>query len=302
MGQTTNIQGLEKILYYTIMNFQNKILLERNKQQAIEIQKKKKKSQNIKNIKNNQIIQTFKQLMKPFPLQQEYNSVIPLHCYTCWHTKNLPPLMKQNYDFLVACNPEIQVHLYDEEDCRQFIHDHFEPDVVEAYNSLVPCSYKSDLWRFCVLYIYGGIYIDIKYQCANGFKLIALTEKEHFVRDRPIDCIYTALIVTYPKNEIMLQCIQKIVQHTKTNFYGKNPLSPTGPGLLGEYVNNQEREQLPMYFETSVIENKINESYIVFHDRVILKYYYGYREEQRKNQKKKHYDLLWKERKIYYNN
>ena len=101
-------------------------------------------------------------LMKPFLFPN--HSIIPRHVYTCWHTKDLPPLMQQNYNHIVRNNPEMQVHLYDETECRSFIETHFHKDVVEAYDTLVPCSYKSDLWRFCVLYIQGGIYVDIKYK------------------------------------------------------------------------------------------------------------------------------------------
>jgi hypothetical protein len=55
--------------------------------------------------------------------------------------------------------------------------------------------------------------MDIKYNCVNGFKFISLTEKEYFVRDRPEDCVYTALISCLPKNQIMLNCINKIVEN-----------------------------------------------------------------------------------------
>jgi AraC-like DNA-binding protein len=32
--------------------------------------------------------------------------------------------MQQNYDFIVRTNPEMQVHLYDEQECRAFIETH----------------------------------------------------------------------------------------------------------------------------------------------------------------------------------
>jgi len=249
--------------------------------------------------KNIKIYNSFRKLIIPFEIKETYNSIIPLHFYTCWHTKDLPPLMQENYNFLVESNPKITFHLYDEEDCRQFIKDNFEQEVLDAYNSLLPCSYKSDLWRFCVLYINGGIYMDIKYRCVNGFKFIALTEEEHFVRDRPERCIYTALIVTLPKNEIMRKCIYQIVENVKNKYYGNNPLDPTGPGLLGSYFSDDERLGLEMYFEGSVIENKLSEWYIVKNDRIILKYYDGYRSEQSKVQKNKHYHELWNEKNIY---
>jgi mannosyltransferase OCH1-like enzyme len=270
---------------------QNKLL-----KQEIEKENKKKYDEFMKEKK---IMDQYFLLNKVYRLKNKYSSIIPLHLYTCWHTKNLPPLMQSNYNYLVESNPKITFHLYDENECRQFIQEHFDYDILDAYNKLIPCSYKSDLWRFCVLYINGGIYMDIKYRCVNNFKFIDLTEEEHFVRDRPEKCIYTALIVTLPKNEIMRKCIYQIVKNVNNKYYGTNPLDPTGPGLLGKYFTSSERINLNMYYDGSFIENKLNEYYIVKDGTIILKNYSGYRDEQKIYQKNKYYSDLWHEKNIY---
>jgi len=233
-------------------------------------------------------------LMKPFLFPN--TSIIPRHLYTCWHTKNLPPLMQQNYDSIVRNNPEMQVHLYDEIECRAFIQMHFQKDIVEAYDTLIPCSYKSDLWRFCILYIYGGVYVDIKYKPMNGFRFIGLTDKEYFVRDADPENVYTALIVTMPRNGKLLQSIQQIVQNVKVRFYGNCPLEPTGPKLLKLYFTPKEKENMKLYH---AYQENINKYYIVYDDRIILQFYQYYREEQARHQKKKRYIDLWLEKKIY---
>ena len=238
-----------------------------------------------KNDKYKKIINYYK-LTKPTILRKEYNSIIPLHLYTCWHTKKLPPLMKKNYEFLIESNPKIQFHLYDEEDCRNFIISNFDESVLNAYNSLIPCSYKSDLWRYCVLYINGGIYMDIKYKCVNNFKFITLTEKEYFVRDYDTTHVYTALIITLPNNKIMKNCIDKIVENVKNKNYGIDCLDPTGPTLLAKNFSQDTINSMEMYHNFTCIENIINEYYIVKDDRIILTWYNGYRDEQKNSSKK----------------
>lgn len=233
-------------------------------------------------------------LIKPFIFPS--TSIIPCHLYTCWHTKELPPLMQQNYDTIVRENSEIQVHLYDESECRQFIEQYFDVSIVQAYDALIPCSYKADLWRFCVLYIHGGIYMDIKYKPMNGFRFIGLTDKEYFVRDADPNNVYTALIVTMPKNEVLLRCIHKIVENVKIKFYGSCPLEPTGPKLLGSFFTPNEKKDMIAYHE---YKERINVFYIVYQDRVILEFYQQYREEQRQYQKNKRYIDLWLEKTIY---
>ena len=92
--------------------------------------------------------------------------------------------MKRNYENLINIHPMFEHNIFDENDCREFIKTNFDNFVLEAYDKLIPSSYKSDLWRYCVLYKNGGIYFDIKFMCVNNFNLIALTDKEYFVKDR----------------------------------------------------------------------------------------------------------------------
>jgi mannosyltransferase OCH1-like enzyme len=279
-------------------NFVVKQDLAKKRKELVDNIIKKKKEEFEKHNLDIKKMERYNELNVKFDIKENYNSIIPLDFYTCWHTKELPPLMKENYDQLVLQNPELKFHLYDETECRQFIQDNFDLDLLKSYNSLIPCSYKSDLWRFCVLYINGGIYMDIKYKCINNFKLVALTEKEYFVKDRPINTTYTALIVVKPENPIMLKCINTIVSNVKRKYYGANALCPTGPGLLGTFFSKQDFEDMELYFTDTTTE-QFKKDYMVYKHTIILTYYDEYRNEQKQYQKYKYYSKLWDERKIY---
>ncbi len=123
----------------------------------------------------------------------EYNSVIPLKIYQTWHSKDLPTRMKQSVERLKARHPRFEHFLFDDNDCREFIAKNFDNNVLKAFDSLIPGAYKADLWRYCILYKNGGIYLDIKYDCINSFRFIELTEKEHWVLDINGNNIYNAL-------------------------------------------------------------------------------------------------------------
>jgi len=229
---------------------------------------------------------------------------IPLKIYTCWHTKILPPQMSNNYNLLIANNPEVTFSLFDENECRDFIRNHFDDDVLNAYDTLIPSSYKSDLWRYCVLHKNGGIYIDIKYNCVNGFKLINLCEKEHFVMERKniewepgSPGLYTALIVAKPCNEIIGKCIKQIVENVSNRTYGFNALYPTGPGLLGNvYFKNRTSEDATIDVDAFFSESQTQ---IIYKNSPILEIYPEYRTEQAIYQNAPHYSLLWESTNIY---
>jgi phosphoglycolate phosphatase-like HAD superfamily hydrolase len=175
---------------------------------------------------------------------------IPLNIFQTWHTKELAPGMRKAVDEIKFVNPEFKHYLYDDIDCRKFIEEYFDSKVLFAYDNLVPGAYKADLWRYCVLYVYGGIYLDIKYVCESGFKLFELTDKEYFVLDKPNSKIglstwvpgkkgiYNGLIVSKPNNIILLKAINKVVFNVQNGIYGINDLYPTGPGLLGLFFSD----------------------------------------------------------------
>ena len=72
--------------------------------------------------------------------------MIPKNIFMTWHTKDLPYHMKENVEKIKRENPEFNVYVYDDEDCRKFLREHFDSTVLDAYNSLIPGAYKADLW------------------------------------------------------------------------------------------------------------------------------------------------------------
>jgi mannosyltransferase OCH1-like enzyme len=222
---------------------------------------------------------------------------IPLNLYQTWSTLNLPPKMKENVEQLKMDNPEFTHYLYDDAMCRDFIKTHFNKDVLYTFDKLQPGAYKADLFRYCILYINGGIYLDIKYKCINKFKLMYLTNNEYYVRDRLRNenyGIYQALLVCYPYNTILLKCIHDIINNVKNNFYisdSSGDLMVTGPFLMNKYFTKDEINNFKL--NIAFKDNNIN-----YNSISILESYKEYRTEQ-KNSTSKHYSKLYNEISIY---
>jgi mannosyltransferase OCH1-like enzyme len=229
---------------------------------------------------------------------------IPLNIFQTWSTKDLPVHMKNNVDKLQKQNPEFKYHLFDDDDCREYISKHFDESVLNAYDKLIPGAYKADLWRYCVLYKQGGIYLDKKMRCVSDFKLIEVVDQEHYVRDVDIPYniekhsigIYNAVMIQKKNNPFLMECIQQIVKNVNSNYYGFSALYPTGPGMLGElYTKYKYDYRLANIDMFHIIEGEK----IIYNERIILEHYPEYRKEQLINQKELHYSILWKNGSIY---
>ena len=240
----------------------------------------------------------FSKLNHPYTFfKPDYKCIIPLDIYQTWYTKDLPPKMRERVETLKKQNPRFQHHLYDDNDCREFIKNNFKPDVLDAYDRLIPGAYKADLWRLCVLFIYGGIYLDIKYKPLNGFKFINLTEKEHLVADVNNVNIYNALMVCLPKSEFLYKSFRKIVENVNNRFYGNNCLEPTGHAMLSQFVSTND-EIVDLKHEEW--DNNPNYKIIFYNNIPILKSYIGHSTETQQFAKRKNYAVLWNERNIYH--
>ena len=86
--------------------------------------------------------------------------------------------MVNNIILLQKMNPQFDIYLYDDQDRINFIKDNFDQNVLDAYNSLLPGAFRSDLWRYAIIYKYGGVYIDIKYH--TYIPLIELIKESEF--------------------------------------------------------------------------------------------------------------------------
>jgi hypothetical protein len=50
---------------------------------------------------------------------------------------------------------------YTDIDAENFLVQHFPSEIVETYRSLIPGAFKADLFRYCALLVYGGVYADV---------------------------------------------------------------------------------------------------------------------------------------------
>jgi len=221
-------------------------------------------------------------------------SIIPLNIFQTWHSLELPEKMRECVEKIKQENPEFHHYLFDDAMCEAFIHEYFPEEVVYSFRKLRPGAYKSDLWRYCILYIYGGIYIDIKFHCIHGFRLIYLTDKEYWVRDRfryETNGIYQAFMVCLPRNRILWNCIQEIVKNVKNNYY-ENELAITGPILVSQFFLQKKIKELELSFGE-------DGKYIYFLEKPILEIYNEYREEQNARSLLSYYSHLHHIRNVY---
>ena len=168
--------------------------------------------------------------------------MIPKKIFQSWKTKNLPPKMGENVEKLKSMNPEYEYELWDDTDCKNFLLEHFGENYANAFDVLKPGAFKCDFWRYAILYVYGGVYLDID--------MVPLTPLRDFIKDsdefvsivdlkKTYKCaIYQAFIATVPQHPIMSYSLQLSFANIVNRKYGiRETLNITGPVVVGIALN-----------------------------------------------------------------
>jgi mannosyltransferase OCH1-like enzyme len=83
--------------------------------------------------------------------------MIPKFIYMCY--KNLHELEKYSYNWK-NLNPEYEIKLYDNELCEEFLLTEYSQTHCDIFKHINDGPIKADFWRVCILYKYGGVYVD----------------------------------------------------------------------------------------------------------------------------------------------
>ncbi|MFT8973744.1 glycosyltransferase [Zymomonas mobilis] len=149
----------------------------------------------------------------------------------------LPHLIKRNIKAVRETYKESNYKLWNNNEIKKLIKENFHDEILYAYDTLIPFSYKADLAKFVILYLFGGLYIDLGVQAAQEW-IIPIKKGIAACRDVSFtspswSAIQTGLLWAQPKRREFEIAIQYIVNNCKLRYYGENPLYPTGPVVLG---------------------------------------------------------------------
>jgi len=252
------------------------------------------------------------------PRSSSYNQKIPQVIYQTFNTNVVSHDMYDAITSWIIYNPEYAYKFYDDIDCLNFLKTHFNQDVVDAYNSLIPGAFKADLWRYCMLYVEGGVYCDIKSICKMPLNKSIHPEDDCILTiDRAPRDIYNAFFCSIPNNPLLKLTIESCVDMIKNKSYGVNMLDITGPARFGDitykfFGMNRESQELQVgahhrhglnfrLFRHSPVHNRqiVNDK----DKHIITTRYQCYSGDENKflemTTGKHHYSKYWNDKKVY---
>jgi len=160
------------------------------------------------------------------------NQAIPQRIIQTNERADVPSGMAEATQTLIQANPEYDYWYFDDNQAKQYLRSHF-PDVYQAYLTVRPGAYKADLFRYCVLYKDGGVYVDCGMKAIGKLtSVIAKTDTFVCPEDDQSGGLYNAFIACAPGHPIIAKAIEMCLHNIQNRAYTNNPLGITGPLLL----------------------------------------------------------------------
>jgi len=162
---------------------------------------------------------------------EKYNSIvlvenIPKKIIQTYHTPSKVP--EHINELRNKYASEYSYSLYDDNQGLEFLKKHYSEEVIKKYNELSG-AHKADLLRYCIIYIEGGVYMDIKTMLTRPLHEIIdhsvtnnIRHKLITVKSANAGTIYQGFFATTKNNPFLLKVIQKVLDTSleeSNNYY-----------------------------------------------------------------------------------
>lgn len=164
-----------------------------------------------------------------------------------WQTyDDIESIPKKVYDNIKKYGEGYEHRIMNNNQCKKILSG-FGKEYLEAFDNLKKGAHKADLFRYACLYLFGGVYIDIKIEIQKNIDEI-LAHKDHFYCCLCQYGLFNGFIACTKKLDIFISLMKTMVNFSKSDqsnyyitvedFYNKiseymkkSPTSYVCPGL-----------------------------------------------------------------------
>lgn len=157
---------------------------------------------------------------------------------------SIPSQLKEYHDGCQRINNDFVHILWDEQKIVKLMKKYFDKKFIDAYNSFTIAAQKADFARYIILYVYGGIYLDMDMVCRKNltpflkFNFFFTTQVFYTYHESYLN----GIIGCVPKHPAFIYLFRNIFERLKfTNIPSKVSYS-TGTKVLYKSIHDYIRD------------------------------------------------------------
>lgn len=143
---------------------------------------------------------------------------------------NMPELYKSCQETVKRLHPGFSYRFYTDEDIRRFIKIEY-PEHYHQFQRLPRMIMKIDMFRYFLMYHFGGIYIDMDYKMFRSFDL--LSKSVVLPANRDSGSLGNCIFASEPGHPFWKEVLDAFLSTDYSkNCNDENVIKSTGPGFL----------------------------------------------------------------------
>jgi mannosyltransferase OCH1-like enzyme len=166
----------------------------------------------------------------------------PKNIFQTWKTEIVPDNWKNAQQSVITMNPNWKYTLLTDADNENIVKTYF-PDFYNRFMSFKYPIQRADAIRYCVLYLYGGIYVDLDYMCNKSFDDIRLTNEVGLIKSSNFNCFTNSVLLSKQGSKFWLKAIEQMKQDLP--WYKRiskhfRIMNSTGPLMIDKIAKNNK--------------------------------------------------------------
>ena len=157
--------------------------------------------------------------------------------------KDMPILYRTCQETVKNLHPDFSYRFYTDEDMIQFIQKEY-PEHYDQFLKLPRMIMKIDMFRYFLMYHYGGIYIDMDYKMFRSFDL--LSESVVLPANRDSGSLGNCIFASEAGHPFWKEVLDNfLLTDYSKSCKDENVIKSTGPGFLSSvYKNSRYRNEI----------------------------------------------------------
>ncbi|WP_051666125.1 glycosyltransferase family 32 protein [Pedobacter sp. R20-19] len=177
---------------------------------------------------------------------------IPKIIHQTWKTSDVPEQLDTLRKTWINHHPDWSYKLWTDVDNRELVKEYY-PDFLSLYDNYENNIQRADVIRYMILYKFGGIYVDLDFECfenltatlAGKLCVFGKEPEEHCQMHQRELIVCNAFIASIPEHPFMELVLKELQENKKMyNDVDTQVMETTGPFMITRLYNNYKAQDV----------------------------------------------------------
>jgi len=161
--------------------------------------------------------------------------MIPKQIFRAWQTQIFHKKVQKRINKTIKINQEYDHTIFTEPQRDDFVIANFNKDIISAYKKINNVVAKVDLWRYLIIYKFGGVYLDMDASIEKPIRTFINENDDGLVSAETNENLFLQWALFYTKEHpIMKKTIELAIRNINENRFPNDIANLTGPGVYTE--------------------------------------------------------------------